>query len=235
MWAAEVLTLLLSVVESCVRDGWVLFADLESRKRKRHSQQNQVFSDDDDFETMLFRNHRDHGWPQSCVKSCLKWLKPLSQDPPGRLQRDGTLLSREDSHQAWVHHLAVQGRWNNSFNQSFHDTIETTVAQQVQSARAHIGQGMFDGRIDEAEWHRAVERINSSKANTPFLLPRLLLKCANPSWWSVASNMQNLLGPSSLCYRPYLWRFRFLTLVYKKGAAAHASSYRYIAVADLHG
>ena len=34
VWAVEVLTLLLCVVESCVRDGWVLFADLEGRKRK---------------------------------------------------------------------------------------------------------------------------------------------------------------------------------------------------------
>lgn len=45
-WAVEVLTLLLCVVESCVRDGWVPFADLEGRKRKRQSQQNLVFSDE---------------------------------------------------------------------------------------------------------------------------------------------------------------------------------------------
>ena len=70
VWAVEVLTLLLFVVESCVRDGWVLFADLEGRKRKRQSQQNLVFSDEDDFEAMLLRNRRDHGWPQSCVKTC---------------------------------------------------------------------------------------------------------------------------------------------------------------------
>ena len=235
VWAVEVLTLLLCVVESCVRDGWVLFADLEGRKRKRQSQQNLVFSDEDDFEAMLLRNQRDHGWPQSCVKTCLKWLKPLTHDPPGRLQCDGTLLSRADSHQAWVHHLTLQGSWPISFNQSFHDSIESAAAKQVQSARAHIGQGVFDGRIDDAEWHRAAERINTSRACTPFLLHRLLLKCANSSWWSVASNLQNLCGPSSLCYRPFLWRFRFLTTVFKKGAIAHASSYRYIAVADLHG
>ena len=117
VWAVEVLTLLLCVVESCVRDGWVLFADLEGRKRKRQSQQNLVFSDEDDFEAMLLRNQRDHGWPQSCVKTCLKWLKPLTHDPPGRLQCDGTLLSRADSHQAWVHHLTLQGSWPISFNQ----------------------------------------------------------------------------------------------------------------------
>ena len=84
-----------------MRDGWVPFADLEGRKRKRQSQQNLVFSDEDDFEAMLLRNQRDHGWPQSCVKTCLKWLKPLTHDPPGRLQCDSALLSRADSHQAW--------------------------------------------------------------------------------------------------------------------------------------
>ena len=57
----------------------------------------------------------------------------------------------------------------------------------------------------------------------------------NSSWWSVASNLKNLCGPSSLCYRPFLWRFRFLTTLFKKGTLAQASSYRYIAVADLHG
>ena len=164
------LTLLLFVVESCVRDGWVLFADLEGRKRKRQSQQNLVFSDEDDFEAMLLRNRRDHGWPQSCVKTCLKWLKPLTHDPPGLLRCDGTLLSRADSHQAWVHHLTVQGSWPISLNQSFHASIE--------SAAAHIGQGVFDGWIDDAEWHRAAERISTSRACTSFLLHRLLLKCA---------------------------------------------------------
>ena len=105
-WAVEVITLLLRVVESCVRDGWVLFADIEGRKRKRQSQQRPAFSNEDDFEAMLLRNQRDHDWPQCCVKSCPKWLKP--HDRPGRLQRDGALLPRADSHQAWVHHLTLQ-------------------------------------------------------------------------------------------------------------------------------
>ena len=74
----------------------------------------------------------------------------------------------------------------------------------------------------------------TSWACTPFLLHRLLLKCANASWWCVASNFQDICGPSSLCYCPFLRRFRFSTTVFKKGAIAHASSYRYIAVADLH-
>ena len=62
-WAVEVITLLLRVVESCVRDGWVLFADIEGRKRKRQSQQRPAFSNEDDFEAMLLRNQRDHDWP----------------------------------------------------------------------------------------------------------------------------------------------------------------------------
>ena len=73
---------------------------------------------------MLLRNQRDHGWPQSCVKTCLKWLKPLTHDPPGRLQYDGTLLSSADNHQAWVHHLTLQGSWPISFNQSFHNSMK---------------------------------------------------------------------------------------------------------------
>ena len=124
-----------------------LFADLEVRKRKRQSQQNLVFSDEDDFEAMLLRNQRDHGWPQSCVKTCLKWLKPVTHDPPGLLRCDGTRLSRADSQRGWVHHLRVQGSWPISVNQSFHDSIERAAAKQVQSARAHIGQGVSMARL----------------------------------------------------------------------------------------
>ena len=108
--------------------------------------------------------------PASRLVSSGSNVKPLTRDPPGRLQCDGTLLSRADSHQAWVHHLTVQGSWPISLNQSFHASIE--------SAAAHIGQGVFDGWIDDAEWHRAAERINTSRACTSFLLHRLLLKCA---------------------------------------------------------
>ena len=43
------------------------------------------------------------------------------------------------------------------------------------------------------------------------------------------------MGPLPYVIVRFLWRFRFLTIVFKKGAIAHASSYRYIAVADLHG
>ena len=67
-------------------------------------------------------------------------------------------------------------------------------------------------------WRRMAQSCRKNqhfKSLYTLLLHRLLLKCPNSSWWSVASNLQNLCGPSSLCSRPFLWRFRFLTIVFK--------------------
>ena len=62
-------------------------------------------------------------------------------------------------------------------------------------------------------WRRMAQSCRKNqhfKSLYTLLLHRLLLKCPNSSWWSVASNLQNLCGPSSLCYRPFFMEISFL-------------------------
>ena len=238
-WSIDVLVLIFYIIEACIRDVWVLFAAVDKRKKARVADRAPSdgghLRDEDELESFLKQARRDHAWPQSSVRACLKWLKPVLPRPPARLVHNHCLLSKAQSHAAWVQQLRGQGKWPDSFNTQFHDVVSSKARQVSNTARAHIGDGPWDSEISFAEWYRAARNIQSSRAITPFLINRVVISCEKDEWCKAAWKLQKLCGPSLLCWRPWLWRHRFLTVKYKKGPVAHEASFRFLAVADIHG
>eukprot|EP00435_Cladocopium_sp_Y103_P009485 s3648_g2.t1 len=79
-WVADVISLFMCVIESLVRDGWVLFAAVDRRSKKRRvGQYNDILwktDSPDEVADMLRGCAKDESWPESCVKTCLRWLDP---------------------------------------------------------------------------------------------------------------------------------------------------------------
>ncbi|CAE7246984.1 unnamed protein product [Symbiodinium natans] len=237
-WCIDVLVLLLSIIESSVRDVWVLFARVDKRKRPRAAAlpaaQQEPFSEDE-LERLLRQGQQNGIWPQSAISTCLRWLRPARPQPPERLNHDGRLRTRAASHEAWISQLFTQGKWPTSYNAEFHSEVCRRAQEYSRQARAHIGEGPWDAEIDFSEWYRAAANIQSSRTVTPFLSHRVLLACGTNEWCHAAWKLQQVCGPSCLAWRPALWRHRFLIVKHKKGPVCHESSFRFLGVAELHG
>ena len=236
-WLVDVLAWLLCLVESFVRDAWVLFAKLDRRVKAKRTRSEAYEQDDilEDTCRLLHCARAEGAWPQGAVATCLRWLKPPTIVPPNRLLVDDTWLSLEDSHTAWKTQLRTQGLWPSGFDTSFHDRVCSHVSHLLGHARAHNGLGIYDAAFLQPEWFRAVESISISPAPSPFLIPRCLLFLRPNAWHNAASKLQEACGPSLFCLRPKLWRFRSLVVKHKKGPCSMPSSYRFLAIADVHG
>ena len=237
-WFVDVVAWLLCLIESFIRDAWVLFAGVDRRVKKCRSpavQQSTCCDSLEDICGALHTAEATGAWPHNCVRTCLRWLRPVGVHPPESLLVNGKFLSPQLSHQAWKQQLLEQGRWPTLYDHDFHGSITLQVKQLLGHARVHRGQGAYDDGFSLSEWFRAAEAIAPSGAPSPFLIPRLLLFMRTNAWHDAACKMQEPRGPQVLTLRPALWRFRSLVVKYKKGAPNTPSSYRFLAVADLHG
>ena len=85
-WAADAIALVLCILESSVRDCWVLFSDITKRRRLSGepaavcAAPSDVLSSDQ-LEDMLGRKVNSDGWPKIGLRSALKWLKPVLPAP----------------------------------------------------------------------------------------------------------------------------------------------------------
>ena len=237
-WVVDVCAWLLCVVESFIRDAWVLFAGVDRRVKRCRGpdlEQNLDCDNLDEICDALSKAEAIGTWPQNCVSTCLQWLRPPALQPPASLLVGDVFLSPAASHRAWTQQLHAQGQWPPHYDIDFHTYVKNHVKQLLGHARAHRGQGEHDEAFSLSDWFRASEAIARSGAPSPFLIPRLLLFMDTNAWQAAASKLQELCGPSCLALRPSLWRFRSLVVKYKKGAPSSPSSYRFLAVADLHG
>ena len=238
-WIVDVLAWLLCLIESFIRDAWVLFAKLDRRvkaKRTNHGYSASLEHEDSLEVTcrLLRAANQDGSWPLGAVQTCFRWLKPPAAVPPDKLLIENRWLSAEDSHTAWKQQLYLQGQWP-QYDASHHHEVSERVKHLLGHARAHKGQGLHDHAFLQPESFRAAEAITLSPAPSPFLIPRCLLTLKPNAWHDAACKLQEVCGPNSLCLRPMLWRFRSLVVKHKKGPCSSPSSYRFLAMADIHG
>ena len=242
-WLANACACILATLEGLVRDGWVLAAQVPTRKKRRAEEiQRSVTTtwhdviEENSWDLLQHDKFKEPA-AETALSTCLKWLRPTIPSAPRQLcdPHSKDILTIESSHQQWIQTIHKQFEVPAGWDQNLHQTVERQAAGILGMERRAIGRDVADISISQVDWVQAVNMWDASQAITPDLLPRCIFDHTSEGWSETAWLCTRLCGPCCLAVRPEIWRWKRLTALYKRGDFESASSYRLITVMQQHG
>ena len=119
-WLADASAWLLSFIEACARDAWVLGVSNGGRSKPMAPNTNLDLDvsdapDLDELETVLTSARASGSINPDTFNACIKWMRPQAPRPPRCLIQNNEVLTQHQSHDAWIQQLRQQGALANAY------------------------------------------------------------------------------------------------------------------------